>query len=631
MKVFYKNNNKGSALIVVLIFFTVIFVIISGVIELTISSLNQSQASVKKNEISYSGESALEVFLFYLNIAADDANTKAFNYYFTSDGKLKDAFIGQFNDSNALIQAYNNKFYYYISNFLNNKNDSAEIILNNGNVIKSFNELENYIKSVVFNIDNIALINLTSSDLQLKVVSKESTTNTKRILYCDVAFNPQVMSISTITSNTFDDLDYSIFRGFDYVVFNKGNLTTGNNSSITDGNIYNAGQLIINGKSNSNEKNPHESGYDVYVNNIVVKGNNSNIILNGSSMNVNNLLYSGSSITLNSKDSFIYAKKIYTNGDIIVNNNTEIGTLNGNVINFIRCNKLIINSGGIVEAKEVWFDNINPIDGILRVTEKPVYFKNGFTVNSNGVLNVASSVINNGSVSINGTVTIGGSFISHGSITINSGARLIVGGSIYIDGSITINSGATVDIGDSMYLYGSMTINNQQITIKNLFDYYGSISNSALNKINCPQKVVDSLVYNKIPSFSYPYTKPILIDKIENFDFFNQLLDANKINSDNNAKKLPSIIQYYNNNYSFSNRNDTFNGVIIGNNGLDLGQNLNVVYNNSLRSYNNIYFFDRSSTVLEQSQSNNNSYSFIINNISKQKIIKVLQRHMIIE
>ncbi|MEZ0536221.1 hypothetical protein ACAG39_03090 [Caldicellulosiruptoraceae bacterium PP1] len=281
-----RTTYKGSSLIIIIIFMAVLFTLSAGIIELTVSSIRQSNSYYSKNKAYYDTESVLERIIFYLDQMAEDARKKTNDYFFTPSGALNTN-NGDINDlytpkgiynyyltqtvaydsylhdgiytqqqydqalsniqswyANRIRDAFVKEYKNYIKKFFNNQSDSPvfEVVYNTNNIsIDSWNDLKDFLDNIEFNIPNIQIsyTNLSNSpsnidyhfgsidpiDINLEVQVINLSDKTKRAL------------ISKINILPFKDQNLvfsqkSIKRGFngilDYTLYSGRNIFVAN-------------------------------------------------------------------------------------------------------------------------------------------------------------------------------------------------------------------------------------------------------------------------------------------------------------------------------------------------------------------------------------------------------------------
>lgn len=83
-----KEKSRGSALLFVVIIFAVLFTVTTGLLAVSVTSLDMSRGYYNKNNTFYKGESAVETILYYVDAALDDARGEANDYCFLKGGGL---------------------------------------------------------------------------------------------------------------------------------------------------------------------------------------------------------------------------------------------------------------------------------------------------------------------------------------------------------------------------------------------------------------------------------------------------------------------------------------------------------------------------------------------------------------
>ena len=83
-----KKKSRGSALLFVVIIFAVLFTVTTGLLAVSVTSLDMSKGYYNKNNAFYKGESAADTILYYVDAALDDARVRANDYCFLKGGGL---------------------------------------------------------------------------------------------------------------------------------------------------------------------------------------------------------------------------------------------------------------------------------------------------------------------------------------------------------------------------------------------------------------------------------------------------------------------------------------------------------------------------------------------------------------
>jgi len=257
-------HSKGYALITVLLLFTMLFIIIIGTIEITMSSLLQSQRIEKKAEMSYKAESALEMVLFYTEKAVSEAKRLTYNQFFDSNGNP----LYQQPD---FEQRYKETFYSYVLSFFGVPTGKTLSImmntLNGQQNVNSFSDVISKVQEMLSNTQITWNFNQSTYNVNLEIAPYDNSSRVIRKLNC-LSNIPspfeKIQYTSGQSSSSSDGWDSSIFNLSSYVLFTGGAFNSSQNSTILGGNIYANSDFTLRQDSNKDD-------YSVWVKNMILK------------------------------------------------------------------------------------------------------------------------------------------------------------------------------------------------------------------------------------------------------------------------------------------------------------------------------------------------------------------------